>query len=303
MSASIYNKAESSLHASLRLGASRTLVERMVHRILAVVSVSPDDRRAVWNALDSMLGDPDCDLLRVERLLREMVEKVGRLDALKDVLSGRAESVANDVRPYIAGQSVLDLGCGDGAVGSLISSNYAVAAADICDYRTSSARTLPFKLIEDGVPLPYQDNAFDTVMALTVFHHSRDPRLLCSEASRVAKKRVISIESVYAVGITVETLSTPRLAVNGVSAQEGLIDFLELADDDQLAYCAFIDWFYNRVLHDDVQTPYNYNTPDGWSSHFGESGCVEVMRDYLGIDQVSVPEFHVLQVFDPTASA
>jgi hypothetical protein len=75
-------------------------------------------------------------------------------------------------------------------------------------------------------------------------------------ASEATKQRLIIIESV--VGVHTEK---PNVKY----------DLLNLSDENQIAYAAFIDWFYNRVLHDDVPAPYNFTTIANWQSTFQQS--------------------------------
>jgi hypothetical protein len=79
----------------------------------------------------------------------------------------------------------------------------------------------------------------------------------------------------------------------------GTVSFLtELDREGQRKYATFVDWLYNRVFHDGVSVPYNYNTPQGWKRLLEDMGwCVKEIVD-LGMDQPIVPEHHVLFVLD-----
>ncbi len=51
-------------------------------------------------------------------------------------------------------------------------------------------------IVYDGKTLPFKQQSFDTILLLTVLHHSDDPYQLITECSRVAKELII-IEDTY----------------------------------------------------------------------------------------------------------
>jgi hypothetical protein len=78
-------------------------------------------------------------------------------------------------------------------------------------------------------------------------------------------------------------------------------DLANASDENQIAYAAFVDWFYNRVLHDDVPVPYNFTTPERWQSTFLQHGMHLAHTIYLGQDIDIGPEYHVLFVLEKQA--
>jgi hypothetical protein len=96
------------------------------------------------------------------------------------------------------------------------------------------------------------------------------------------KKRLIIIESV--VGIH--------------SAEQGVnYELVKSSDENQIAYAAFIDWFYNRVLRDDVPVPCNFTTPHEWKSVFAEQNMRLVQTSHFGQDIDIGPEYHGSRLF------
>jgi methionine biosynthesis protein MetW len=92
------------------------------------------------------------------------------------------------------GGTLLDVGCGDGLMLSLLGKK-GIAAEGI-----DASQTAVTRCIEKGMvarvevlsgDLPYPDAAFDTVMLLDVLEHVYDPLALLREARRVAKRAVI----------------------------------------------------------------------------------------------------------------
>lgn len=189
--------------------------------------------------------------------------------ALERVLGERSEKVYEQIEPYIGKNStVLDIGCGDGKIGYIISleKNSEVELLDVKDYNKTP---LPLE-IYDGTVIPRQSNSFDHVLLLTVLHHTDDPVTVMKQALRVAKKNVIVIESVYFEKIPFH---------KGVNKT--------------------LDWFYSRVLNDpEINVPFNFLTPTAWVAIFEKLGGNVTRIEYLGLDQPLVPEYHALYVVE-----
>ena len=50
------------------------------------------------------------------------------------------------------------------------------------------------------------------------------------------------------------------------------------------------------IIGNDVNCPYNFNSPKGWEKEFSERGLSVVHKEFLGIDQAVTPEYHILYV-------
>ncbi len=89
---------------------------------------------------------------------------------------------------------VLDLGCAEGYLGELCSTNHGadVILMDVVDMNKSS---LNLELY-DGKHIPYKDDHFDVCFLVFVLHHAKNAETVLREASRVSKE-VIVLESVY----------------------------------------------------------------------------------------------------------
>lgn len=85
---------------------------------------------------------------------------------------------------------VLDVGCGNGLIDSLIAEHrpdVTITGVDLIVRPETHIPVTPF----DGKRIPFDDGAFDVVMFVDVLHHTEDPEILLAEARRVAKLAVV----------------------------------------------------------------------------------------------------------------
>jgi SAM-dependent methyltransferase len=137
--------------------------------------------------------------------------------------------------------AVLDIGCGDGTIGSLI--------AQLCpDISIQGVEFLvrPECKIEcrafDGAALPFPDGSFDLCLFVDVLHHTQDPGVLLREAVRVSRTFVLLKDHL----------------------DENIFDHATLR---------IMDWVGNRP-HGVVLT-YNYQSRREWAEHFSKCGLEE----------------------------
>ncbi len=91
-------------------------------------------------------------------------------------------------------EQVLDIGTGNGGVAfKLYNRGVDVTTIDVKN-RSRISQIQP--VIYDGKHIPFSDEAFHTVMLLTVLHHTTDPETILREAKRVGK-RIIVMEDIY----------------------------------------------------------------------------------------------------------
>lgn len=263
--------------------ALRPHIEGLLSKILNLLGLRNDAiERFKRLAIDKAIIEEDDPLVAYERDL-----KAGLIGQIKphekdDVLTERAKIVYSEIKPFLHGDSLLDIGCGNGMISNLAKAQFKnILLLDVVKY-VPHALHLPFKLYKEGERLPI-NGQYDTVLLLTVLHHSNNPAELLKLAWEATRKRLIIIESVV-----------------GVHQLEPSIKYelVNLTDDDQIAYAAFVDWFYNRVLHDEVPVPYNFTTPEKWKSIFSEHNMPVTQAIQLGQDVEIGPEFHYLFVLD-----
>jgi ubiquinone/menaquinone biosynthesis C-methylase UbiE len=90
------------------------------------------------------------------------------------------------------GDKILDFGCGP-AISSKSFKDYFnadIVGADIEDNRIFS---IPFQMIGDLEieKLPFNDLSFDVVLVSYVLHHTKNPKVILKEVSRVAKRVIV----------------------------------------------------------------------------------------------------------------
>jgi len=135
----------------------------------------------------------------------------------------------------IEGGTVLDVGSGDGLLLSLLKEKgITTEGIDISEegVRRSVERGLTARVYDPDAPLPFADDAFDTVVMLDVLEHVYAPEELLAEAKRVARKNII-------VGVPNFSSLPARLQVLAGSVPE---------NNEPLK--GHVYWFNYRVLAD-----------------------------------------------------
>lgn len=102
------------------------------------------------------------------------------------------------LKSYFKGpQTVLDFGCGDLSFSKIlkrINPKLSITGVDIVDFGVRP-KDISF-FCYDGHRLPFKDKSFDTVISFYVYHHCDNIPTVFEECVRVAKKRIIVVESV-----------------------------------------------------------------------------------------------------------
>ncbi len=140
-----------------------------------------------------------------------------------------------------AGASVLDIGCGDGTIGSLIAQLRPDISIQGVEFMVRPGCRIACRAF-DGNSLPFQDGSFDVCLFVDVLHHTQDPSALLREAARVSRSFVLIKDHL----------------------DENAIDNLTLR---------FMDWVGNRP-HGVVLT-FNYQSRREWCEHFLKCGLAE----------------------------
>jgi hypothetical protein len=261
---------QSILKGPLQAGASRIFADFGIPQAEVSSLVN-----AVWNTTHIE------DLTAFDRHLQKLL--IGRLreEKIRELLDARAVHVAGQIRPHLTGDSLLDVGAGDGMVAWNIREQFRQhALVDVVDYLDSRVQ-LPFFCYSDGEALPVSE-PHEFTMLINVLHHSLNPEKLLLETWRRTARRLLVIESVSG--------DPNRLGGNELPFSLGV--------DEQFQYTSFFDWFYNRVLHSDIPVPFNFAPPPVWEDLFARNQMRLTHRKDLGIDVEIVPIHHYLFVLD-----
>lgn len=112
----------------------------------------------------------------------------------RPVYASRLRVLSEAVLAYLqAGDDVLDIGCGYGALGRAIMDH--ASCPQGVSVRGVERVKRGGEAIEveayDGVTLPYKDNSVDVAILADVLHHDEQPDRLLGEAARVSRRLVI----------------------------------------------------------------------------------------------------------------
>jgi SAM-dependent methyltransferase len=200
---------------------------------------------------------------------------VGAVGALREtlVVPRRAKILTSLLATLIPERArILDVGCGDGAIATLLVGQIPGASVQGIDTLVWPEAKIPVRKF-DGEQIPFDDGSFDVVMFIDVLHHSSNPMALLREARRVGQQVLIKdhFRQGFAAGITLR----------------------------------FMDWVGNAHHH--VALPYNYWTPAQWAAAFDEVGLrpVEMIRSLglypLPASLIFERRLHFIGLFVPSA--
>jgi SAM-dependent methyltransferase len=100
----------------------------------------------------------------------------------------RAMRLLEHIELHPTGLRVLDIGCGDGMFGSVLSGyGYKTAMLDLVDWRDIRAKRTPFVQANLDHDLPFQSESFDLVCSFNTFEHLSYPRETFLEITRTCK--------------------------------------------------------------------------------------------------------------------
>ncbi len=124
---------------------------------------------------------------------RDVYARLPRVQSETDNSAACIDLIARDM----VGESALDVGCGTGYLLHVLSSRhpeFALTGVDFIIDEETRKRAAGISFREANIEtLPFEDDAFDTVICTHVLEHILDFRGALAELRRVAKKRVIIV--------------------------------------------------------------------------------------------------------------
>jgi len=132
--------------------------------------------------------------------------------------------------------TILDVGCGDGLIASLINATRPDVEIQGIDVLVRGSTHIPVGNF-DGSTIPFPDKSFDSVMFVDVLHHTDDPMVMLREGCRVSRESLILKDH----------------------TDEGFLSNATLR---------FMDWVGNKPHG--VVLPYNYWRENAWKNAIEE---------------------------------
>ncbi len=272
----IFNRRRYGLHEILGDRGLTDVLRMALHGICHELNIDTPSAKLFVEKICSMEGDASTNAFESE--LQETVASLIPPHGLRSALERRSSLIASQIAPFVIGDAIADIGCGDGMVAwHLHGQGKKLVLVDVVRYLDPRVN-LAIRCYRDGDRLPI-DEMVSTSLLLTVLHHSKRPVQLLRETRRITRSRCIVIESVYGI----ET---------GCRDIDSVLCALDI--ERQFKYASFVDWLYNRVFHNGVPVPYNYATPKQWHQIFQATGWHVDHAISLGIDQPIVPEHHFM---------
>lgn len=196
-------------------------------------------------------------------------------EMIQDGLAGRFELMFNQIQPHMKEVTqAIDYGCGAGVLTQMLRDRMQVEieGVDVRDFRAENV-TVPIRQF-DGYQVPVPDNHFECAVLTNVIHHEAPNGRLLQELTRIARRKLVIIETVP----------------EGESDEEAASDWGRMILNDAL-------WnrFFNRA---NIPCPGTYETPQGWIRRFTDLGWHCMHTEDLGFDQPTIQNRHYLLVFE-----
>ena len=197
--------------------------------------------------------------------LRAIFGPLGLNSKIAERMTSWMQTRCDQIKPHLLGTGpVLQAYCGLGVLAASLASQREVQACDTANQHTAD---VPF-VLQDGDTLPFADNAFDCVIVVDGLHRSGDPVRAIRELKRVAKLRVVVVESVC-------------------------------LNEAQRRFNVLTQWLYGEVL-EQASPPesLHFNSPKNWEWMFRDEKLRVRASVDLGIDEPIVPNYHWMFVLD-----
>jgi ubiquinone/menaquinone biosynthesis C-methylase UbiE len=195
------------------------------------------------------------------------------------------------LEPHLVGPRILDFGTGRGYLAKLlISKGYKVGLTDVIDQLPNDCDNLDFRLMQDELSIPFENDQFDTVIVKTVLHHieKENMKAIFTELKRVSKRLVIVEDLPFADDYIAKEINNGRI-------KDDLIkEFLyDLTQEQRLIICKIMDYFGNVLAQGlyYLNFPFNFHTKKGWENLGKEAELSIVDTASIAFQEVGLHTF------------
>ncbi len=269
----------------LRHPAVDRYLRQSLPRYLAAIGARPPVRRRAADEILQLALNIEADAPYL-RAVREYIAPHIVSESITRSRDARARRIAQQVADRLGTGTVLDLGCGDGAVATLLAAARPglVLAGDV--FRSPEfdhVRAPPFVWVSDADETPLPAESVDCVLLANVLHHAADPPRVLREAGRVLRPagRLVIVDA--------------QLDPKGEPTERGRDavlsrEYMQLTEEDRVVVTGFIDQLANTAgwspgIAQPIPCPLNFNTTTGWSRALKLAGFRLDMAVPLGVDQ------------------
>jgi SAM-dependent methyltransferase len=190
------------------------------------------------------------------------------------------------ILPYLEGGKIVDVGCGDALLSSLLKrKGFEVYATDVLDYRDEQAQDIPFLNMRNTVDrLPFSNWFADTSILFSVLHHIHDEHLpnMIRELKRVSRRIVIE-ENCYGLSLSDASITS------GISTSKVgfLKQYLSLSSENQRSFLKLSDYFSNAIGQGllEMNFPFGFKTINEWKEIFRSNGMNLRVVQLLGFQK------------------
>ena len=172
----------------------------------------------------------------------------------------KCESEYQEIRSYISGNILLDLGCGDGSFANyLIKQGYDAWGSDIVRYPQSQLIPSKFRVLNSYCDIQQDGVNFDTIFIKSVLHHIEKAKIgnILSVLHYCPRRLIIKEEIIPS-----EIISDDRL----------LLKYTKLSVHDQLQFLILMDYFGNVIAqgYDFMNLPFSFQSLGQWKRIFAQ---------------------------------